>query len=186
MEAGFRRVLERVPFPIRQLHPDNGPEFLNDHLIRFFGEQIVGLKLSRSRPYRKNDNRFVEQKNFTLVRAYLGHARFDTPAQCLAVNALYDQLWLYYNLFQPVLHLIGKEVQAEHRIKRQWDHAKTPYHRVLAADVLSAEQQAKLADRYARTNPRLLRREIYQLIATLPAAPNSALEPPQRRLVPSR
>src|SRR3972149_7777328 len=57
MEEGFRRILQRLPFPILRLHPDNGSEFLNDHLIRFWGEQIVGLRLSRSRVNCKNDNR---------------------------------------------------------------------------------------------------------------------------------
>jgi hypothetical protein len=105
MEGGFRRVLQRLPFDIVQLHPDNGPEFLNDHLVRFWGSAITGLTLSRSRPNHKNDNRFVEQKNATLVRAYLGHGRLDTPGQCAALNTLYDQMWLYYNSFQPVLRL---------------------------------------------------------------------------------
>ena len=63
MEAGFRQILARLPFPIRELHPDNGSEFFNTHLVRFFGEAITGLTLSRSRSYHKNDNRFVEQKN---------------------------------------------------------------------------------------------------------------------------
>jgi hypothetical protein len=62
MVAAFRRVQARLPFAITHLHPDNGSEFFNDHLIRYFGEEVIGLKLSRSRPYQKNDNRFVEQK----------------------------------------------------------------------------------------------------------------------------
>src|SRR5919201_6533378 len=64
MEAGFRHVLARLPFAVRELHPDNGSEFLNDHLVRIWGEAITGLTLSRSRPYKKDDNRFVEQKNY--------------------------------------------------------------------------------------------------------------------------
>jgi hypothetical protein len=68
MVGGFERVLERVPFAVRELHPDNGPEFLNDHLVRFWADRVPGLTLSRSRPYHKNDNRFVEQKNHSLVR----------------------------------------------------------------------------------------------------------------------
>jgi len=75
MEAGFRQILARLPFRVVELHLDNGPEFLNHHLVRIWGEEITGLRLSRSRPYHKNDNRFVEQKNDTLVRAYLGQAR---------------------------------------------------------------------------------------------------------------
>ena len=79
MEAGFRRILARLPFPVKELHPDNGSEFFNHHLVRFWGEAITGLKLSRSRPYQKNDNRFVEQKNDTLVRQYFGTIRLETP-----------------------------------------------------------------------------------------------------------
>jgi transposase InsO family protein len=160
MEEGFRRVLARLPFPIKELHSDNGSEFLNDHLVRFFGEAITGLQLSRSRPYQKNDNRFVEQKNSTLVRAYVGTARLDTLAQATALNALYDQMWVYYNLFQPVMHLKEK-VATGTRLTRRWDTAKTPLARLLATAVLSAEQQVALETQVAVTNPRRLRQRIY-------------------------
>lgn len=166
MVAGFRRVQARLPFAITHLHPDNGSEFFNDHLLRYFGETVVGLKLSRSRPYHKNDNRFVEQKNATLVRAYLGYGRLETLRQCEAVNALYDQLWRYYNLCQPVLHLVGKEV-VHGTLSRRWDRAQTPYQRLLASGVLSPEQQARLAALYRATNPRPLREDIYRAIAQL-------------------
>jgi len=85
MEAGFRRILERLPFPIHELHPDNGSEFFNHHLVRFWKEKVTGVHLSRSRPYQKNDNRMVEQKNDTLVRQYVGQLRLDTgfPGRCL-------------------------------------------------------------------------------------------------------
>lgn len=180
MVAGSEKIVGRLPFPIKELHPDNGSEFLNDHLLGFFGDKVKGLALSRSRPYHKNDNRNVEQKNYTLVRAYLGYERLDTPAQSMAVNALYDRMWLYYNLFQPVLHLVGKEAVGENRIKRSWDEAKTPYERVLATGVLAADQQARLTGLYARTNPRQLRREIHQLIETLWEEPKAILGLVQR------
>ncbi len=161
MEEGFGRIQARLPYPIRQLHPDNGSEFLNDHLVRFWGEQITELRLSRSRPWRKNDNRFVEQKNDTLVRAYFGHERLDTLGQCQAMNEVYDQMWVFYNLFQPVLHLVGKEV-VEGKVKRKWSEAETPYQRLLASGVLTGESVAKLAALYAQTNPRQLRRQVYE------------------------
>ena len=88
MEAGFHVLLARVPFIIRELHPDNGSEFLNQHLVRFWGEQMTGLTLSRSRPSQKNDHRMVEQKNDSLVRQYFGHLRLDTPEHLQAMNAL--------------------------------------------------------------------------------------------------
>jgi hypothetical protein len=103
--------------------------------VRIWGEAITGLQLTRSRPYQKNDNRFVEQKNDTLVRAYLGQARLDTAEQCAALNALYDQMWVYYNLFQPVLHLIEKTHDGI-RTRRRWDHATTPFARLLATNTL--------------------------------------------------
>jgi IS30 family transposase len=78
MEAGFRHILGRIPFAIEELHPDNGSEFFNHHLRRFWGEKAPQMKLSRSRPYQKNDNLYVEQKNDTLVRQYFGDLRFET------------------------------------------------------------------------------------------------------------
>jgi hypothetical protein len=169
MEAGFRRVLDRVPFPVRELHPDNGSEFFNDHLVRFWGEAITGLRLSRSRPYQKNDNRFVEQKNDSLVRAYVGHGRLDTPAQAAALNALYDQMWVYYNLFQPVLHLVEKTIDpaAPTRVRRKWDAAQTPFARLGATEALPAAGHAALVALRERTNPRALRREIHAGLARL-------------------
>jgi len=166
MVRGFRKVQARLPFPIHKLHPDNGSEFFNDHLIRYFGEEITGLLLSRSRPYRKNDNRFVEQKNSTLVRAYVGYERLDNGAQCAALNSLYDQLWLYYNLFQPVMHMVSKE-SVNGRVRRKHDTAQTPYQRLLSSGILSPEQKRRLAELHAKTNPRQLRREIYQAVEQL-------------------
>jgi len=170
MEAAFRQVLARIPFPILELHPDNGSEFFNAHLVRFFGEEISGLTLSRSRPYRKNDNRFVEQKNATLVRAYLGTLRLNTPAQVAALDALYEQAWVYYNLFQPVLHLAEKTIE-DGRLRRRWDTAQTPFERLLATEVLTPAQEQQLRARYQQTNPRQLRRDINDRLRSLRQPP---------------
>jgi hypothetical protein len=175
MEGGFRRVLERLPFAVKELHPDNGTEFFNNHLVRFWGEAITGLKLSRSRPYHKNDNRFVEQKNDPLVRQYFGTIRLETTEQVKAMNELYDKMWVYYNLFQPVMHLQEKICQQDSVI-RHWDQAQTPYQRLVATGILSAEQQARLQALYEQTNPLTLRQDIYRLLAALwklPAAISS-------------
>jgi hypothetical protein len=166
MEGGFRRILERIPFAILELHPDNGSEFFNQHLVRECLDKVTGVQLSRSRPSHKNDNRFVEQKNASLVRQYFGTLRLDTPEQVAAMNALYDKLWLYYNLFQPVLHLTEKQVHPG-GIVRKWDTAQTPDQRLLASGTLSAEQQARLQALYEQTNPLRLREEIYQGLAAL-------------------
>ena len=166
MEVGTHQILARLPFLVKELHPDNGPEFLNNHLVRIWGEAITGLTLSRSRPYQKNDNRFVEQKNDTLVRAYLGQARLDTAEQCAALNALYDQMWVYYNLFQPVLHLVEKTHDGT-RVRRRWDDAQTPFARLLATKTLETPTRERLERLYAETNPRALRRTIQAGLHTL-------------------
>ena len=125
MRAAFEQVSQRLPFAIKELHPDNGSEFFNWHLVRFWKEKVIGVHLSRSRPYQKNDNRNVEQKNDTLVRQYFGSCDWIRYEQIAAGNALYEQMWLYYNLFQPVMHLTEKIVEGD-KVRRKWDEAKTP------------------------------------------------------------
>lgn len=166
MERAFRRAMVRLPFPIKGLHPDNGSEFFNNHLVRIWGEEITGLELTRSRPYQKNDNRFVEQKNDSLVRAYLGNYRLDTSEQTQRLNQLYDRMWLYYNYFQPVFRLASKEIVDGH-LRRRWDTPITPYARLCQTGVLSDASRDGLDQLIAKTNPRALRREIYQRIESL-------------------
>ena len=166
MERAFSKVLERLPFAVKELHPDNGTEFFNYHLVRFWKERVSGVTLSRSRPYQKNDNRNVEQKNDTLVRHYFGELRLDTAEQMAAGNVLYERMWLYYNLFQPVMHLSEKIVEGD-KVRRKWDQAQTPYQRLLATGVLSPEQQQRLQMLYEQTHPLLLREEIYTGLAVL-------------------
>jgi hypothetical protein len=166
MQAAFEQVLSRLPFEVLELHPDNGSEFFNAHLVAFWKERVVGVQLSRSRPYQKNDNRLVEQKNDTLVRQYFGQLRLDTPTQIEAMNTLYERMWLYYNLFQPVLHLREKEVVND-KVRRTWDQAQTPWQRLRATGKLSAEQQQRFQALYEQTNPRRLRQQIYHGLAQL-------------------
>jgi len=175
MRDAFQRVLARVPFAVLELHPDNGSEFFNAHLLQFWGERVRQAELSRSRPWHKNDNRFVEQKNDSLVRAYLGKQRLDTVAQCRALNALYDKMWLYYNLFQPVMRLCGKEYRTLEdgslRLHRHFDSARTPFDRLAPTPIFSLERKDALATLRRSLNPRHLRREIYADLDALFALP---------------
>jgi hypothetical protein len=178
LEHAFRRILARLPFPVRETHPDNDSVFFNHHMIRFWGDLVQGVRLSRSRPYRKNDNRLVEQKNATLVRAYLGYERLDTVAQTLALNHLYDRMWLYYNLFQPVMHLIDKTVVPgtdgqPARVKRRHDQARTPFDRLCTTTAILPAHQQLLEALRDRTNPRQLRQEIYDWIDYIFSLPNA-------------
>lgn len=174
---GFRHIKERVPFCVRELHPDNGVEFFNDHMARFWPEFFPGVDLSRSRPYHKDDNRFVEQKNGRLVRAYLGYDRLDTVRQTLALDELYNLLWLYTNFFQPVMRLCGKRVvtadDGSQKLICEYDRARTPLQRLAESGVLPSEQQCELEDLRLRTNPRRLRQQIHAGIRALFAMPNA-------------
>ena len=177
MADGFRQIVARLPFVIKEIHSDNGSEFLNAHLRRFWPQLVSGVELSRSRAYHKNDNRFVEQKNFTLVRAYLGHDRLDSVAQTIFLNQLYDKMWLYYNLFQPVLRLTEKiwrpTENGAHRIKRRYDPAQTPFDRLCTTAAICDERRLALERLREQTNPRQLRQDVYDMIDllfTLPAA----------------
>ena len=184
MEDAFLRILRRLPFPARELHPDNGSEFFNAHMLRFFGKKVHGARVSRSRPYHKNDNRFVEQKNSSLVRDYLGYDRLDTVAHILALHQLYDAMWIYYNLFQPVLHLVAKEVvpaTADHpaRLRRHHDDARTPFDRLCATGVLETPRREQLERLRDRTNPRRLREAIYDQIEHVLSLPGAVPGQPE-------
>jgi len=184
MEDGFRRILHRLPFPVREVHSDNGSEFFSDHLRRFWGDLMRKVQLSRGRRRKSNDNRFVEQKNSTLVRAYLGFERLDTVDQTIALNLLYDQMWLYYNFFQPVMRLQEKiYVPASEgkpsRIKRRYDKARTPFDRLCETDGLLPEHRAQLEALRSHTNPRRLRQAFYDGISQLFRLPAAVEGEPQ-------
>ena len=168
MREAFAKFLAQCPIPVLEIHSDNGPEFMNAHLQRFFADKFRGAKFTRSRPWQKNDNRFVEQKNSTLVRAYLGRESFTTQEQADLLNELYDLMRVYYNFFQPVLRQIERSVHynAQHApvLRRKHDTARTPLKRLTESDVLDQKARVWLRCTYIRTNPRRLRHEIQQLL----------------------
>ena len=172
MEDGFKRILKRLPFTVVELHPDNGAEFFNTFMLKFWKNTLKDVQLSRSRPFQKNDNRFVEENNFSLVRAYLGYQRLDTAEQTKLLNQLYDQLWLYHNFFQPVMRLKEK-IPTENplRPKRIYEQAQTPFERLCAKEVLSTDQTHQLRALRTDTNPIQLRCSIEILITQLFALP---------------
>lgn len=171
MREAFSKFLAQCPIPVLEIHSDNGPEFMNAHLQRFFADKFRGATFSRSRPWQKNDNRFVEQKNSTLVRAYLGRESFTTQEQANLLNELYDLMRVYYNFFQPVLRQIERSVHynAQHApvLRRKHDTARTPLKRLTESDVLDQKTRVWLRCTYVQTNPRRLRREIQQLLDAL-------------------
>ena len=143
---------------------DNGGEFINDLLYRYcLDEQIT---FTRSRPYQKNDQAHVEQKNWSVVRHTVGYDRWETEQELALLESIYDAFRLYINFFQPSLKLIAKE-RIGHKTIKRYDTAKTPYHRVLDRKDISLEAKARLTQLYVQLNPAELRRQIDQKIANL-------------------
>jgi hypothetical protein len=106
MEDGFGRILGRLPFPMIEIHSDNGSEFFNQHLLHFWTEKIADLDLSCNHPYHKNDNRFIEENNHNLIWTYMGHGRLATLAHISNLRELYTDLWCYHNFFRPVMKTV--------------------------------------------------------------------------------
>lgn len=175
---GFRHIQQRLPFPVLELHPDNGAEFFNDHMARFWPSLFPDARLSRSRPYHKNDNRFIEQKNGQVVRGYFGYDRLDSVAQTLAAVILYDKMWVYFNLFQPVTRLCAKRLitaqDGSQSFIREYDRARTPFARLKETGTLSPERLRELEALRLRTNPRRLRQQIHAELAALFQLPSAA------------
>jgi hypothetical protein len=139
----LQKVRKNLPFPLLGLDSDNGSEFINDELLRYCQQQQISF--TRSRPYRKNDSCFVEQKNYSIVRRAVGYARYDTDEQCQLLNELYSYLRLYTNFFLPTMKLKSKEREGS-RVKKYYDQALTPYQRVLAIKAGEQSKERAVAD----------------------------------------
>jgi len=177
MQDGFRCILSRLPFPVVCIHPDNDSAFFNHHMLRFWGEIVPSVTLTRSRPYHKNDNPHVEQKNRTLIRYYLGDYRLDTVAHVLSANRLYDYLWVYNNFFQPVMHLVEKHVIRQEglppRVIRRHDTPRTPFDRLCETDAILPQHREQLEALRDATNPRQLRQQIYDTVDQILSLPGA-------------
>jgi hypothetical protein len=161
----LKEIEARSPFPWRAIHSDNDSAFINGQLYDYTQERHLGF--SRSRPYRKNDNPHIEQKNFTHVRKPLGYLRYDTPEELSLIQDLYrGELRLYKNFFQPVM-MLSRKVRIAGRPKRTYGPAQTPYHRLIESGQLSPERARELKELYQRLNPAELKRQIDRMLARL-------------------
>jgi hypothetical protein len=158
------RIRQRLPFPLLGIDSDNGSEFINNLLYRYCLDEKITF--TRSRPYQKNDQAHVEQKNWSVVRHTVGYDRWETKQELALLESIYDDLRPYINCFQPSLKLIAKERIGNKTIKR-YDIAKTPYQRVLERQDIPLEAKARLTRLYVQLNPAELRRRIDQKIAKL-------------------
>lgn len=160
--AELGSIKERLPFRLRGIDPDNDGQFINWHLKRWCDARNIGF--TRSRPYRKNDNAHVEQKNWSTVRQVLGYRRLDTEQQWQRVRELYaGPLREWQNFFLPTLKLKEK-VREGARVIKRYDKARPPYQRVLESKHVPEEAKQSLRDHYATLNPVTLKRQVDAMV----------------------
>lgn len=141
-----------LPFKLKGLDSDSGGEFVNWHMVRYCKKKR--LVFTRSRPNRKNDNAYVEQKNYTHIRHWMGYRRYDTKAQQDFMNDLYrNELRLFNNFFRPVMKIWKKEKVNNSICKKTYDTALTPYQRIMQAKSIPPETKAALRKLYESLNP---------------------------------
>jgi len=156
----IRDVEASLPFALRGRDSDNGGEFINHHLAKHLHERPKPIAFTRSRPYRKNDNAHIEQKNYTQVRQWFGYERYDHPAVWPLVNALCKgPLNQLLNYFLPTLKLERKE-RVGSKVVRKYGPAMTPLNRVLACAEVKAQTKQRLITEKQNLNPFALRREV--------------------------
>lgn len=162
--SAVHHIRQRLPFPLRELHTDNGSEFLNDILYPWCRRE--GIRFTRGRPYKKNDQAYAEQKNWSVVRRLVGYDRYTSRGAYEQLGKLYSLVRLYVNFFQPITKLVSKERVGAKVVKR-YDVAKTPYQRLLETRVLGEAERRSLEELYRSLNPVQLRTQIDQALETL-------------------
>lgn len=162
----LRDVERTLPFGLHTIKFDSGSEFMNYDVVNFcrsFGPSYnrqKPIQVLRSRPYRKNDNCYVEQKNLTHVRQFVGYDRIESQRATDILDDLYRTLWCpFLNFFMPTFKLIRKE-RIGSRIKKTYELPKTPYERLLESTAISEEQKARLKEHYDQLDPFELKLQI--------------------------
>lgn len=161
VQEGLDHLRQQLPFPLRGIDSDNGSEFINAHLHHYC--QVQGIQFTRGRPYKKDDNAHVEQKNWTHVRKHMGYLRYDTEAARTAMNAAYAELRLLQNLFLPSVKLQTK-TRVGARLRRRHDRPQTPLDRVQAAPQADAAKVAALVALRDRLDPFVVAARVDQLL----------------------
>jgi hypothetical protein len=154
---GIQILRQRLPFPMLGLDSDSGAEFINHHLIRYCRDEHITF--TRSRPYKKNDQAHVEQRNWTVVRQIIGYARYESPEALKRLASIYEDLRLFVNFFQPVMKLTHK-TRIGSKVRKTYDTAQTPYQRILASPDVDQADKDRLTDHYNSLNPAELKRRI--------------------------
>lgn len=155
----IKNIENSLPFNLLGFDSDNGPEFLNWHLFKYFDLKVnPSVQFTRSREYKKDDNAHIEQKNWTHVRQWLGYHRLDNPNVIPFMNDLYSKEWrLFHNFFCPSVKLIEKKRIASKTFKR-YDNPKTPFQRILDSKFITASIKRDLNEQFKSLNPFKLRK----------------------------
>ena len=153
----LKAIRSRLPFALLGIDSDNGAEFINSHLIQYCSDERITF--TRSRPYRKNDNCYVEQKNYSVIRRTVAYYRYDTARQLEILRMLYHALRLYTNFFQPVMKLTEK-IRHGSKLTRRYDKPQTPYRRLLAHPDIPQQVKDLLTAQYYSLNVIALKREL--------------------------
>jgi hypothetical protein len=162
--GGLDRIRRSLPFPLREVHTDNGGEFINQYVDDYCARHQIAS--TRGRPYKKNDQPRVEQKNGSLVRAEIGYDRYASHVAQEQLQRVYDLLRLHVNYFQPTCKLTGRTRRGSKVIK-SYDTARTPYQRLLGSGTVDQATSMRLAEQFLSLNPLQLRRRIDSEIRTL-------------------
>ncbi len=174
---GLEEIRQALPFRLLGVDSDNGAEFINWHLGRWCARHQV--QFTRARPYKKDDNAHIEQKNWTHVRKLVGWERYDTAPAVEALNDLYrNELRLWMNLFQPSVRLV-KKLRVGSRLRRVYDAAQTPLDRVRTSGVSDAERLAQLEQQRASLDPFELARRIERKLHRIYDLAHRRLSPSQ-------
>ena len=171
----LERIRIGLPFALRAVDVDNGSEFVNDRLIEYCLSH--GIELTRSRPYRKNDQAWIEQKNGAIVRKLLGYRRFEGLAAARAITRLYGASRLFVNFFQPSFKLASKQRDGA-KVTKRYHPPQTPYERLLQADTIPIAAKAKLREVSASLDPLKLLEEMRAVQAYLAALADGDTTPP--------
>ena len=150
----LREIEGKLAFPLKGIDSDNGSEFINNHLLAFCQKRPAGyaVQFTRSRPYKKDDNAHIEQKNWTHVRKLLGWDRYDTREALQVINGLYEELRIFQNLFQPSMKLQCK-IRKGSRLIRLYDTPRTPFERVVEYQEADPKKVQALSHTLKRTDP---------------------------------
>lgn len=162
--TAIHHIRQRLPFRLQSLHTDNGSEFINHTLFNWCRREQIAF--TRGRSYRKNDQAYVEQRNWLTVRRQVGYDRFASKQAYALLGELYPLLCLQLNFFRPVRKLVAKD-RVGAQVLKHYGEPQTAYQRLVAGGVLTLQERAYLEGRMVALNPAELQRKIDRILREL-------------------